>query len=374
MGADLQIKRVLIYRLGSMGDTVIALPCLHMIAQAFPLSKRTLLTNFAVTSKAASAAAIIGESGLIQEYMRYTAGSRNPMELASLWWKIRGLRADLLIYLMPIRSESAVRRDVRFFRSAGIRRMVGIPTASTSQNELNERDGLYESEASRLARTLLSLGDAKPNDLGNWDLRLTKSEEGSADEALSDLSRPLIACAPGTKRQANDWGKDNWCSLLRRLSMELPRHSLVLLGSNEDRDICDEVSRAWATRSLNLCGKTSPRVTAGVIARADMYLGPDSGPMHIAAAVGVPIASPFSARNYPGIWYPTGSNNQVIYHKTECFGCRLEACYEKKKECINSITVDEMYGAALRVLVSRNEPRVVPHSQAIRELPYPPLP
>src|SRR5882757_2146589 len=82
-------KRVLIYRLGSLGDTLVALPAFHLIARAFPDAERRLLTNFPVNAKAPPAAAILENTNLIHGYFRYAAGTRSPRELLTLWWQLR---------------------------------------------------------------------------------------------------------------------------------------------------------------------------------------------------------------------------------------------------------------------------------------------
>jgi ADP-heptose:LPS heptosyltransferase len=104
---------------------------------------------------------------------------------------------------------------------------------------------------------------------------------------------------------------------------------------------------------VNLCGRLTPRETAAVLEHAHVFLGPDSGPMHLAASVGVPCAIAFSARGLPGIWYPSGSQHQVIYHQTSCYGCNLETCIVEARRCLTSITVDEMVVAAGRVMNAR---------------------
>ena len=223
------VRRVLIYRLGSLGDTVVALPCLHLIARTFPDAERRLLTNFPVHAKAPAAAAVLGNSGLVHGYMRYTVGTRNPLELFRLAAEIRGFRPDVLIYMTHIRPWPAVRRDRMFFRVAGVRRIIGIAAEHEMKPRLDEATDLYESEAVRLARLLAALGDADPANLANWDLGLTQAERRNAAEALAPLAgRPLIVCGPGTKRQAKDWGQDNWRALLARINAEWPGHGLAL--------------------------------------------------------------------------------------------------------------------------------------------------
>ncbi len=348
MADFISARRVLIYRLGSLGDTVVALPSLHLIARAFPQARRVMLTNFPVHAKAPASASVIGDSGLIHGYMRYGARTRNPLELSAVWWQIRRFNPDVLVYLMPVRSVSAVRRDAIFFRLAGLRSIIGLPSEEELQHRFDEKTERFESEANRLARSIRVLGDARVEDLRNWDLGLGESEHRTADLALSALStRPFLVCGPGTKMQSKDWGVENWAALMQRLSPQFPDHGLVLVGAKEERAICEKVARGWGDHALNLCGDLQPRETAAVLARATLFLGPDSGPMHLAHAVGTPCAIAFSARGKPGVWFPRGKHDQVVYRPVNCRGCNLVTCVDERKKCLTSITVDDMFHAAL---------------------------
>ena len=71
-------QRVVIYRLGSLGDTVVALPCFHKVAKAFPDAERIVLTNVPVSSNAAPVETILGGSGLIHATLAYPIGTRSP--------------------------------------------------------------------------------------------------------------------------------------------------------------------------------------------------------------------------------------------------------------------------------------------------------
>ena len=352
MSADSSLSRVLIYRLGSLGDTTVALPCFHLIARRFPMATRLLLTNYPVHAKAPASAAVLGASGLIHGYMRYTVGTRSPLALLRLALEIRRFRPQALVYLMPVRTPRQLRRDLAFFRfGCGVQRIVGAEDAAETIRIFDPATGLYESEACRLARVLSELGDAEPRVIANWDLRMTAEETARAAAVLEPLGqRPYFVCGPGTKMQAKDWGEANWRSLMERLSRQYPDHGLALVGAAEDRAVSDQVAAGWAGPVVNLCGELSPRETAAVIEGARIFLGPDSGPMHLAAAVGVPAVIAFSARGLPGVWFPIGERNQVIYHQTSCFGCNLETCIDEQRRCLTSITVDEMASAAERAL------------------------
>jgi ADP-heptose:LPS heptosyltransferase len=354
---DPSVKKVLIYRLGSLGDTTVALPCFHLIERAFPNAERKLLTNFPVHAKAPASAAVLGESGLVHGYMRYTVGTRNIAELWKLGREIRRFQPDVLVYLMPIRSLNAVKRDAWFFRLAGgVKRIIGLPSGDELTRVFDASTGMYEAEASRLARTMNELGDAGLDNLANWSLRLTDSEKSKARDALGDLaSMSLIVCGPGTKMQAKDWGKENWRAFLGRLAALYPSHGLALIGAKEDSEVSEYAAEAWTGPGVNLCGTLSPRETAAVFEFAKVFLGPDSGPMHLAACAGVPCVICFSARGLPGVWFPAGKQHRVVYHQVDCFGCNLESCFVEGRKCLTSISIEEMTEAVVSVLGSPSD-------------------
>lgn len=337
------IKRVLIFRLGSLGDTVVALPALHLVARAFPHAERRLLTNFPVNSKAAPAADILEHTDLVQGYIQYPVGTRNPRTLLSLWWKLARWRPQVLVYLGAKRGTVSARRDAAFFRLCGIPRMVGVPLTEDMQQNRPEPDHSLEPEAGRLVRNIAALGPIDLNNRASWDLRLTRQEHTRAAEVLLPAAgQPILAVSIGTKRQSKDWGRENWRSLLAALAELYPQHALVLLGSADEAEASDYAAARWHSCVLNLCGQLTPRESAAVLARAVAFLGHDSGPMHLAAAVGTPCVAVFSARNRPRVWFPYGHQHRVIYHRVDCWGCNLETCIVEAKKCLTSITVSEV--------------------------------
>lgn len=347
MGED-RTTRVLIYRLGSLGDTVVALPALYLTARAFPGAKRLMLTNAPVHAKAPAASAVLDGTGLVDGYIRYPVGLRNVISLARLWWKIRRFRPQVLVYLAKSRGERTVRRDVWFFRLCGISRIIGLPLGDLAQPLYLPERGLWERESARLVRAIRELGECAAEASREWDLRLSETEKEAARRAMAATAgKPFVVCGPGTKMQAKDWGEENWRQLLEKLNAALPNHALALVGAKEDTQVSDRASRGWQGTVVNLCGLLTPRETAAAMQGAELFLGPDSGPMHLAATMGVPCAIAFAARTRPGIWFPAGQGNRIVYHDVDCAGCNLETCMEQKRRCLTSITVDEMLAAAL---------------------------
>lgn len=344
-------RKILIYRLGSLGDTVVALPSLHLVAHAFPDAERRVLTNFPASAKEAPLEAVIGGSGLVHGYFRYPIGSRSPKALWTLRQAIRRWSPDVLVYLAEPRGSFTAYRDALFFRSCGIRDLIGVPYSKDQQ----EHRGLagvarFESEAHRLARCISNLGSIDLGDSGSWDLHLNAAEERAAEELLWKEMPQFVAVSVGTKVEVNDWGEINWASLLSRVSARIPELGLVLVGASDERDKSDLVGTKWNGPKINLCGLAPPRVSAAVLKRSILFMGHDSGPMHLAAATGVPCVAIFSARNKPGVWFPVGTGHHVIYHHTECYGCELNRCMKHKKKCIENISIQEVFDAVCQKL------------------------
>jgi heptosyltransferase-3 len=353
------VKKVLIYRLGSLGDTLIALPALHLVARAFPQAERRMLTNFPVNAKAPPAAAILDHTGLVHGFFRYAVGTRSIRELLGLWWQLVRWRPEVLVYLGSRRGIASAKRDALFFRLCGIGRQIGVPTTDEMENYRTEQDAILgpvlEPEGKRLVRNLAELGDGRIDDPASWDLNLTPAERERATGALEPTGGlPLIAVSVGTKVQSKDWGRENWRALLRRMAQVYPGHALALAGAPEEAEASDFAAGGWREFSsgpvVNLCGRITPRESAAVFARSVVFVGHDSGPMHLAAAVQTPCIAIFAARNIPRVWFPYGSQHRVLYHYVECAGCGLETCIAEKKRCLTSITVDEVLAQIVSVV------------------------
>ncbi len=362
-----KVRRVLIYRLGSLGDTLIALPALHLVARAFPNAERAMLTNHPVNVKAPPAAAILEHTGLVHRYLRYTVGTRSVVELARLWREIVRFRPEVLVYMAAGRGVASARRDAAFFRVCGIRRQIGVPLTETmDQPQREESVGLtqigvpgfvmptipytLEPEARRLTRNLAELGDAALESSAAWELHLTPAERATAEAMLEVAQgRPILAVSVGTKVQAKDWGRENWRELLTRLGRELPEYALALAGVESESEASEYAAARWGDGSagpvINLCGRLTPRESAAAFERAQLFLGHDSGPMHLAAAVQTPCVAIFAARNIPRVWFPYGDRHRVLYHRTECWGCNLETCLLEHKRCLTGISVEEVLAA-----------------------------
>ena len=370
-----RIERVLVHRLGSLGDTVMALPGFHLVRRVFPRAKITVLTNLPVQSKAPPLENVLGSSGLYDAVIAYPVGIRDVAAIARLRRQIADQKFELVVSLAAARGLFNSARDWCFFRSCGIPRTVGLPFAYADLASPRQPDGSYEWEARRLVRRLAPLGPVELAADEWWDLRLTPGEDAEAARVLQThrVAQPFLAVSVGTKVDTNDWGEARWNTLVMRLAQHHPHLPLVAFGSREDRARSERLLGCWRGPTANLCGVTAPRVSAAVLRSATLFLGHDSGPMHLAACVGVPCVGIFSARNVAGKWYPRGRHNTILYHPTACAGCHLDWCEHHQKKCLTSITVTEVLDAAQQHLAADNEARPRGHAAGPRPPVQPPV-
>lgn len=338
-------QKILVYRLGSLGDTIVALPCFHKIAEAFPDADRILLTNIPVSTKAAPLQTILGDSGLIHRYISYPVGTRSVAELWKLSHAIRRLEIDTLVYLMPARGQVKILRDKCFFRLSGIQKIIGVPTTPDLQdNRIDPVTGAEERECERLARTLFELGAIDLEAAAAWDLLLTGQENHRGEQIVAGVERPLIAINMGGKAAEKDWGVGRWLELLKRLSASFGDHALLIVGAPEDSQRAQQVGQAWPNTVIDACGRLSPRESAAALRSAKLFIGHDSGPLHLAAATGVSCIGLFGNFNKPMRWHPYGTGHCIIHNMSG----------------MAAISVDEVLQTATRLLSTIGLERACP--------------
>ena len=301
-------------------------------------------------------ASLLDGTGLVHDYYLFPPPSKDAgrvRQMLDLAREIRTWKPEILIYLHEPRGQVVALRDAAIFRMLGIRRLIGVPlTRSLQRTIFNEEMDRVEHRSEYLARALKPLGDSRLDDRASWQLGLTSAERTRAQTELQPLGdcAGIIAMSIGAKIDVKDWGDDNWRPLLNNLSTLLPHWGMVALGAPVEHRRSSDLLSAWRGPHVNLCGKLSVRESAAVMECARIFVGHDSGPMHLAAAVGTPCAAIFSARNLRGHWFPYGRGHTVFYKQIECAGCGLEVCVEFKKKCISSISVAEVSDSVISML------------------------
>jgi heptosyltransferase-2 len=192
------------------------------------------------------------------------------------------------------------------------------------------------------------------NQLEYWT---TPTEEKSVDEllALNGIGphEPLIALHPFSAIVQRGWHLDNFASLATDLANASYRP--LILGAANDRGQFSTAANKFGSSAIDLVGKSSLRVTMALLKRCALFVGNDSGIMHLAAAADIPLVAIFGPQS-PVKFGPWNRRATVIYSKFHCSPCRQKFFTEcqpsphGKPECIESITVAEVVAACKQLL------------------------
>jgi ADP-heptose:LPS heptosyltransferase len=155
---------------------------------------------------------------------------------------------------------------------------------------------------------------------------------------------PLLAAHLGAGTAAKRWPRSHWKTLIGRFLDDGWR--VVVIGGPEDADAATVLEphprlRDW-TGAL-----TVPETTA-FLERADLFLGADSGPSHLAACAGTPSVVLFSGTNHPAQWRPWSRRSLVLKFDVACRPCHHKVCPLDDHPCMTGLDPDRVYRAAGR--------------------------
>ncbi|MEN3368660.1 MAG: hypothetical protein V7609_803 [Verrucomicrobiota bacterium] len=353
-----KISRILVYRIGQLGDTIVALPAMWAIKENFPDAELTLLCDQHPHTNYILASGLLRDAGIFHDFLAYpveklgTSSARRATELVK---KLRERNFDTLVYLAPsARGPGRVRRDRWFFRAAGIRTFIGMTgfprfQKRTSGAALASAPREFELLLLRLRESGLRVSLQNPR----FDLGLGQREETDIARWLETQPQPdghrrWIAVGPGSKMPAKQWPLERYDQVVRDLIAGFDIWPVVF-GGEEDREIGDGLIERWG-RGYNAAGALGVRAAGVALKRCELYLGNDTGTMHLAAAAGIRCVAVFSSRERPGLWYPAGSDNRVFRSEIDCEGCGLKVCITRNIECLRRIDSQSVTAACTELL------------------------
>jgi len=193
------------------------------------------------------------------------------------------------------------------------------------------------------------------------ELWSTPEEEKAAAALLADAGiKPgdkLVAFHPFASVPQRRWNLEEFAALARLFKAQ--NTTVLLLGAPSDRETLDAVPEL-SRENVDLVGKCSLRVTMALLRRCSLFVGNDSGIMHIAAATRIPLVTLFGPLP-PVKFGPWSDRASVIYKNFPCSPCRLKFFTEcepsprMKPACIEAITVQEVFAEGMRLLNIRPE-------------------
>ncbi len=317
-----------------IGDAVMSLPVLRALKRNAPTRRLAVLAR-------PGPAAIYRAEGSADE-VRVARGFLASFRIAAqggfgeAWLLPNSFRAALVPFLALVPERIGYASDGR-----GPLLTNALPPPPRTGHQLRDYDPLLESRG------------IEP-DLDPPRLPLSAESTGRAREAFAraglPADRPLVLLAPGaafgwTKR----WPAERF-GRLGQLLLERGLLSALVIGPGEER-LAEEARVAAGGYLPALGADLDPMGVAALAARAQVVVSNDSGPMHLAAAVGTPVVAIFGPTD-PGRTGPCGVPSEVLDRYVFCSPCYLKEC-PYQHECMREIGVETVLGAVLRLVAQR---------------------
>jgi len=332
-------SRILIIRFSSMGDIVLTSPVTQRLSKIYPRAEIEFLTR---AEYASIARALPGVTNV--EIFQPQKG------LWQLVSNFRRRRYDLLIDLHGnIRSRLvALVSDAQYVTRYDKRRfarmlMVAISAQSifvphTVDRYLDVLQRLNNSNIGTSAEPSLTKKDKLP--------RLVVDASASAEvanrlaEAGIESDVPVLGVAPGASHAPKRWLPDRFAEVADHVA-EFHGMVILLIGGAEDRPIADKIAKAMRRQAVNWSGKTDLSLLPAVVKRCRILVSNDSGPMHVATAVGTPIVGIFGA-THPRLGFaPLGIEDTAVTLDLPCSPCSLHGdrvCRFGTHACMEDLT------------------------------------
>ena len=185
-------------------------------------------------------------------------------------------------------------------------------------------------------------------------LWLTPEEENSADQLLDQLgvqrSQSIVILQPGARYWFKAWPPERFAELADHLTSRYGCQVLIG-GSDQDIDLAQQIRQMAKSRPIIMAGRTTIKQFAAIAKKSALFVGSDSGAMHIASAVGTPVVGLFGPSS-PREWGPRGGPVEVVYKEIDCRSCFHPICARGEENCMRLIAVHEVCAAAQRLLLA----------------------
>lgn len=318
-----------------LGDAVMGLPTLRSLRDMEPRAHLAVLTR-------RSLASLYSAVPYVDETIPYPRPDHGRLfGWLDIVKELKGRRFDVALVLPRSFSSALMVFTARIPRRIGY----GADARSAMLTDAIPRDRSRIHRVHYYHRLLETIG--KPPPPAPPCLEVPAAADAWARDRLA--SHPAwTAINPGaTYGEAKQWAPERFIDVGLRLAGK--DRGVVVIGGPAEAELGSRVARGIGRSSVSLAGATDIPQLAAVLQRCDLLLTNDTGPMHVADAVGCPIVAVFG----PTDWMttpPYGPRHAIVRKEMECSPCLKRSCPLKHHHCMKWITADEVADACGRLL------------------------
>lgn len=342
-------KKILVIRHRFIGDTVLTVPFLRNLRHACPDTQIDMLI-------APNTGDIIKNCPYIDNFIYYDLNKKyryegvgiNNSEISSFWGYIKFLRKQKYdkVYILKRSFSSAV---MAF--AAGIKERIGFGTEFRSfllTKSVPYIENKHEIECFLDVLRADNI-EVKDNYLENWctEEEFEKVEKVFEKYNLKNSNNKKIILHATSGNPKKQWETEKWAKIVQWLSDEKDAQ-VIFNGAKQDYAVYDKIlshleenGNKLKIKPANLCGEFSIRETLAFTKMCDLIAGCDSGNLHIAASVGVPVIGIYGPMNTIK-WRAWEDNSVVIKTDLPCQPCGLKKACKRDFQCIKDISVNQV--------------------------------
>jgi len=344
----IKYKRILIVRTDRIGDVLLSTPVIKTLRENYPHAYIAMMVS-PYTKE------IVEGNPYLDDVIIYDKDGKHKSWQRSIKFarSLRKKKFDLAIILHPINRVHLITFFAGIPKRIGYNRKMGF-LLSDKLVHAKELGKKHELEYN------LDLLSALGMKLIDTDLYMPIKSESEkwvnelfAREKILKSDR-LLVIHPGASCSSKVWPQERFAEVADQLIDKYGCKALVISGP-KDIFLAEKVSAAMHNRVINLGGKTSISQIASLFQRCNLLITNDSGPMHIAAAVGTPVIAIFGraqAGLSPKRWGPRGKKSFILHKNTGCIECLAHNCL-KGFLCLKAITVNEVVKLADSILQNK---------------------
>jgi lipopolysaccharide heptosyltransferase I len=334
--ADIDARRICLIKPSALGDVVQALPVLSALRGRFPQAHIAWVVN-------RSYAGLLADHPHLDEIIAFDRGAGGMWSRAA--WRgfaelnasLRERRFDLAVDLQGLL------RSGLMARATGAARRVGLSdTREGARFCYTDVVSMPAAPTSAVERYWLVAAAIGAEDaVKQFVVCLGASDRDWAARAVGRHSGLRVAIHPGARWATKRWPAAHFAELARRIGREFDA-AFILVGGPEESSAAAELESSLASRTINLVGKTTLKQLAAVLGDVDVVITNDSGPMHLAAAVGTPVVGIFTCTS-PERARPFGPGHLLVSSKVWCAASYLKKC--ARMDCMTELVPDHVWPA-----------------------------
>ncbi len=328
----LNTTRILVIKISSLGDLILAIPSLKALKERFPEGKVSLLT----LKKYAS---IMYECPYLDEIITLEPDYKKWGNILEASRILRRKSFDYIIDLQNNRASHFI--SFLTFARASFGYSLRAGFLLNKKIKMNRNDSPLVSQE----RILEFLGiKFKEKKLTFWE------KEPLQRLALPDANLIGINVAASTKWKSKNWPTHHIIHLIEILQRNLPSFKIVLLGDDSTKDRAKEIESKVHPSPINLCGKTTLTQLPSVIRKLKAFVTPDTATMHLGCALNVPTIALFGPTD-PSRHVVPGKNIHVFNQKQPCSFCYSSRCKQRvENKCMEEISPQEVFNKIKEVV------------------------